>query len=135
MDLYDPDRARGPLSVRRGKGAPVASDWAAVERQVMSRLKEAGSKAVLLTGPIDSPALSAAISGLTARTGLRHVAWSPIESDAASVAWREAFGDGRIARPRLDKADLIVGLGAEFLDRPGGWARARVRRAAFSGPA
>ena len=26
MDLYDPDRARGPLSVRRGQGAPVASN-------------------------------------------------------------------------------------------------------------
>ena len=118
MDLYDPDRAAGPLSVRRGKGAPVAWDWATASGIVMSRLKEVGSKAVLLTGPIDSPSLSAAISGLTARTGLRHVAWSPIESDAASVAWREAFGGGRIARPRLDKADLIVGLGAEFLDRP-----------------
>ena len=25
MDLYDPDRARGPVSVRRSSGAPVAS--------------------------------------------------------------------------------------------------------------
>ena len=30
MDLYDPDRARGPLSVRRGNGAAVASSWAAI---------------------------------------------------------------------------------------------------------
>ena len=44
--------------------------------------------------------------------------WSPLESDAASVAWKQAFGDASVARPRLDKADLIVGLGAEFLDRP-----------------
>ncbi len=118
MDLYDPDRAAGPLSVRRGNGPVVASGWAAISPDVVARLKAAGSKAVLLTGPIDSPSLSAAIAGLTARTGLRHVAWSPIESDAASVAWREAFGGGSIARPRLDRADLIVGLGAEFLDRP-----------------
>ena len=27
MDLYDPDRAQGPLSVRRGQGATVASSW------------------------------------------------------------------------------------------------------------
>ncbi|MCU0251414.1 MAG: 4Fe-4S dicluster domain-containing protein [Vicinamibacterales bacterium] len=136
MDLYDPDRAAGPLSVRRGKGAPVASGWAAISPDVVSRLKTAGTKAVLLTGPIDSPSLSAAIAGLTAQTGLRHVAWSPIESDAASVAWREAFGGGRIARPRLDRADLIVGLGAEFLDRPeDGLEREFAARRSPDGPA
>jgi molybdopterin-containing oxidoreductase family iron-sulfur binding subunit len=118
MDLYDPDRARGPVSVRRGKGAPVSSSWAAVGADVVSKLKSAGAKAVLLTGPVSSPSIAAAIAGLTARTGLRHVAWSPLESDAASAAWARAFGDARVAWPRLDKADLIVGLGAEFLDRP-----------------
>ncbi len=118
MDLYDPDRAAGPLSVRRGNGAPVASGWAAVSPDVVSRLKAAGSKAVLLVGPISSPAIAGACMGLSASTGLRHVVWSPLEWDAASLAWRQAFGDGKVARPRLDKADLIVGLGAEFLDRP-----------------
>ena len=118
MDLYDPDRARGPLSVRRGQGAPVASNWVAVGSEVVSKLKAAGTKAVLLTGPVGSPALGAAIAALTASTGLRHVVWSPLESDAAGAAWKRAFGDARVAKPRLDKADLIVGLGAEFLDRP-----------------
>ena len=118
MDLYDPDRARGPVSVRRGRGAPVASSWSAIGAEVVSRLKAAGPKAVLLTGPASSPALGAAFYGLSARTGLRDVVWSPLESDAASSAWKQAFGDGRVARPRLDAADLILGLGAEFLDRP-----------------
>ncbi len=119
MDLYDPDRARGPLSVRRGKGAPVASNWAATQAEVVSRLKAAGSKAVLLTGPDAAPAAAAAIEAIAARTGLRHVVYAPVESDAAGSAWRQAFGDGRVAKPRLDKADLIVGFGAEFIDRPG----------------
>jgi len=119
MDLYDPDRARGPLSVRRGRGAAVASSWAAVGADVVSRLKAAGPKAVLLTGPAGSPALAAAIAAITAQTGARHVVWSPLECDAAGEARTQAFGDARVPRPRLDKADLIVGLGAEFLDRPG----------------
>ena len=119
MDLYDPDRAVGPLSVRRGNGAAVASGWAALGPEVVSRLKAAGTKAVLLTGPVSSPALAAAIAAITAQSGARHIAWSPLESDAAGEAWTQAFGDARVWRPRLDKADLIVGLGAEFLDRPG----------------
>jgi molybdopterin-containing oxidoreductase family iron-sulfur binding subunit len=119
MDLYDPDRARGPLSVRRGTGPTVASSWAAIGADVVARLKAAGPKAVLLTGPVGSPALAAAILAITARTGARHVVWSPLESDAAGQARTQVFGDARVPRPRLDQADLIVGLGAEFLDRPG----------------
>jgi Fe-S-cluster-containing dehydrogenase component/anaerobic selenocysteine-containing dehydrogenase len=118
MDLYDPDRARGPVSVRRSSGPTVALTWSAVSADVVAKLKAAGTKAVLLVGPASSPSLAAAYMGLSARTGLRHVVWSPLESDAASVAWKQAFGDARVARPRLDQADLIVGLGAEFLDRP-----------------
>ncbi|MDO8836920.1 MAG: hypothetical protein Q7V01_15060, partial [Vicinamibacterales bacterium] len=118
MDLYDPDRARGPLSVRRGTGAPVASGWAALGPDVVSRIRTAGAKAVLLTGPVGSPALAAAIAAITARTGARHVVWSPTESGAATEAWTQAFGEPRPWRPRLAQADLIVGLGSEFLDRP-----------------
>jgi molybdopterin-containing oxidoreductase family iron-sulfur binding subunit len=118
MDIYDPDRARGPLSVRRGTGAPVASSWAAIEADVASRLKAAGAKAVLLTGPVRSPALTAAIAAISARTGLRHVAWNPLGHDAAAAAWTQAFGEGKAPRPRLEKADVIVGFGADFLDRP-----------------
>ncbi len=118
MDLYDPDRARGPLSVRRGSGPPVGSSWAVVSADILSRVRAAGPRAVLLSGPMNSPALSAAVAGLAARTGLRHVVWSAIEADAAARAWQQAYGHGRVARPRLDRADLIVGLGAEFLDRP-----------------
>ena len=118
MDIYDPDRARGPLSVRRGNGAVINSSWPAVSNEVITRLKSAGSRSVLLTGPVESPALAAAIAGLSAKSDLRHVVWSPIEDDAVALAWQQAFGSARVARPRLDKADLVLGLGAEFLDRP-----------------
>ena len=118
MDLYDPDRARGPLSVRRGKGAPVASSWSAIGAETVAKLKAAGAKAVLLTGPVTSPAVASAIAAIAAQTGLKHVAWSPLEADAAALAFSKAFGDARVPRPRLDAADLVVGLGAEFLDRP-----------------
>jgi len=119
LDLYDPDRAPGPLSVRRGKGAVVASSWASIGAEVVPRLRADRDKAVLLTGPVTSPSLRAAIAELAAQTGLRHVAWAPLEADAAARAWKAAFGEGPLPRPRLDKAGLIVGFGAEFLDRPG----------------
>ncbi|HMM36459.1 MAG TPA: hypothetical protein PKA62_17225, partial [Thermoanaerobaculia bacterium] len=118
MDLYDPDRARGPLSVRRSQGPTVASSWKTVGADVVSRLAKAGNGAVLLTGPVASPALAAAIAAISAATGLRHLAWTPLGSDSAAAAHRAAFGDARLPRPLLGKADLILGLGAELLDRP-----------------
>jgi Fe-S-cluster-containing dehydrogenase component/anaerobic selenocysteine-containing dehydrogenase len=118
MDVYDPDRARGPLSVRRGSGAPVASSWAAIEADVASRLRAAGAKAVLLTGAVMSPAVAEAIRGITTQTGLRLVTWSPLENEAALLAWSAFNGDVIPVTPRIDKADLILGLGSEFLDRP-----------------
>ena len=118
MDLYDPDRAQGPLSVRRGRGAVVASSWSAVGAEVVARLSAERDGAVLLTGTLASPSVLAAIAEIAAHTGLRHVAYAPIASSAAARAWKAAFGDGRLPRPRLDRARLVVGFGAEFLDRP-----------------
>jgi Fe-S-cluster-containing dehydrogenase component len=118
MDLYDPDRARGPLSLRRRPQAAMASSWTVVGTEIVTQLRSAGSKAVLLTGPIDSPALAMAIGAISSRTGLRHITWAPLERDEPSRAWKAAFGHARVPLPRIDQADLIVGLGAEFLDRP-----------------
>ena len=118
MDLYDPDRASGPLSVRRGEGALVEASWEAVGSEVVRRLRRGPGQKVLLTGTVSSPALQAAIDELEAGVGLRHVAYAPVECDAAAAAWLNAFGTDAPPRPRLDRADLVVGFGAEFIDRP-----------------
>ena len=120
LDLYDADRAQGPLSVRRGDGAPVDSDWGQVGREVVQRLSAGKRDVALLTGPISGPATQAAIDDLVKHAGVRHVAWSPLQADAAAAAWQAAFGGGVQPRPRLDRADLIVGFGAEFIDEPSG---------------
>ena len=117
MDLYDPDRATGPQSVRRGKGPVLASSWNVIGAEVVQQLKTAGARAVLLTAPVSSPALQRAIDSLRSTSGLRHVTWSPIANPAVSEAWTAALGSTVAWRPRLAKADLVVGLGAEFLDR------------------
>ncbi|MFH1570696.1 MAG: twin-arginine translocation signal domain-containing protein, partial [Gemmatimonadota bacterium] len=118
MDLYDPDRAVGPVSLRRSRGAPVPATWEVIGAEVVRRLRARQGEAVLLTGPGAGPALQAAIAELTATLGLRHVVYAPIQGDAAAAAWRAAYGTAATPRPRLDGADLIVGFGAEFIDRP-----------------
>ena len=96
----------------------MASSWSAVGAEVVARLGAERDRVVLLTGPVTSPSLQAAIGEIAAQTGMRHVAYAPIESAAAARVSKAALGDGPLPRPRLDKADLVVGFGAEFLDRP-----------------
>ncbi len=120
MDLYDPDRATGPLALRRRPDTATPLSWNAVSVDVVARLRSSGARAVLLTGPVPGPAVAAAIAALRDRCGLRHVTWTPIAADAAVAAWSQAFGGPEVARPRLAEADVILGLGAEFLDDPSG---------------
>ena len=94
MDLYDPDRARGPLSVRRGRAQPWRELERGRRRGGRTKLKAAGSKAVLLTGPVESPALRPSSPRSRRSTGLRHVVWSPL-GEAPRRPGRQAFGAGR----------------------------------------
>jgi len=116
MDLYDPDRAQGPMRVARGEQPPVASDWRVVAEKVGTLLKGDRSKIALLTPPLKGAATREAIKLL----GLHHVEYNPFGVEAAARAWEMAFSkesDGP-PRPRLDRADLILGFGAEFMDLP-----------------
>jgi Fe-S-cluster-containing dehydrogenase component/anaerobic selenocysteine-containing dehydrogenase len=118
LDLYDPDRAPGPLSVRRGKGGTVKVGWHEAGEKVTAKLRAKSGKVALLTRPLTGPAERALVDELKASLGLRHLVYAPLAADPAGEAWRQLFGQSRAPRPRLDQADLIVGFGAEFLDDP-----------------
>jgi molybdopterin-containing oxidoreductase family iron-sulfur binding subunit len=119
LDLYDPDRVQQPLSVRRGTGSPAKTTWAAVSDEVVRGLKASRDRVALLVRPATGAATRAAYDEFARATGARIVEWEAFQPDAAVEAWRQAFGDARIPTPRLDRASLVVGLGADFLDIAG----------------
>ncbi len=118
LDLYDPDRATGPLFVQRGAAAVAESRWGTIGAEVVRRLREKQGDVVLLTGPLSGPGTSALLSELIGSLNLRHVVYQPLAQGVAGEAWRAAGAGGAPPRPRLDRAALIVGFGAEFLDLP-----------------
>jgi len=118
LDLYDPDRAPGPLSVRRGQGAPVAADWRVVGDALARSLRSKAGKVALLIHPQSGPATLALLRTLTTELGVRVVAYAPLAHDAQERVARAAFGASVAPRPRLDRARLIVGFGARFIDAP-----------------
>ena len=113
LRLYDPDRLRTP----KIGGRP--GSWAEAEQTLIVALaaaKRENKPILLLTGATSSPTRKALLKDLKAALPtLRHVAWEPALSDGAQEGTVAAYGTPLEFRPRLDKAKVILSLGADFL--------------------
>ena len=119
LNLYDPDRLRGPALGKQGQGAAKEATWADVDSRATRALQEARGRngaVVLLTGTVTSPATTALIQDfLKAYSAGEHVMYDPISSDAIARAQEISYGTRVLPRYRLDRADVLVTLGADPL--------------------
>ena len=119
LNLYDPDRLRGPALVDRAKGSSAASNWSEIDRRAAKALGEArdrGGKVVFLTGTIVSPTTLALIqSFLGAFQGGEHVIYDAVSCDALAKAQELCYGGRIVPRYRIDQADVLVTIGADPL--------------------
>jgi molybdopterin-containing oxidoreductase family iron-sulfur binding subunit len=109
LDLYDSGRVQHPLL----DGKVVS--WAAVDSAIRSGLGSA--KAVrVLSSTIVSPTTQKAIETfLTKFPGAKHVVYEALSVSALLSAHEVAFGSATLPHVKLDQADLLVGIGADFL--------------------
>ncbi|HEY2923940.1 MAG TPA: TAT-variant-translocated molybdopterin oxidoreductase [Candidatus Eisenbacteria bacterium] len=119
LNLYDPDRIQGPVAVDRSSGAAKASTWAAIDVRATRALREArdaGGRVVLLTGTLTSPSTRSLVEDfLGSIPSAAHVTYDAVSSDAIAKAQELCYGERRIPRYRLDKADLLLTIGADPL--------------------
>ncbi|MGE5175191.1 MAG: TAT-variant-translocated molybdopterin oxidoreductase, partial [Hyphomicrobiales bacterium] len=119
LNLYDPDRLRGPALVDRRSGKAAASTWGAVDKRVLVPLKEiagGNGKMVLLTGTLTSPTTASLTRAfLDVFPSAEHVVYDAISADATARAQELSYGDRLVPRYRLDRADVLVTLGADPL--------------------
>lgn len=112
--LYDPDRVRSP----RVETRPAA--WADAEKALLAAIanaQRAGTGVLLLTDASDSPSRTALLAELKTRVPtLDVIHWEPAFSDSAIAASRAAYGGDFEVRPKLSAAEVIVSLGADFLN-------------------
>jgi Fe-S-cluster-containing dehydrogenase component/anaerobic selenocysteine-containing dehydrogenase len=112
--LYDPDRVRVP----RLNNLPTT--WADAEAALLSAVtaaKQDGKRVLLLTGQSDSPSRNGLIADLKVSAPMLDVLyWQPASSDSSLAAAKVAFGTDVELLPRLGEADVIVSLGADFLN-------------------
>ncbi|MBI4913918.1 MAG: TAT-variant-translocated molybdopterin oxidoreductase [Acidobacteria bacterium] len=111
--LYDPDRLKAPQA--DGK----AVDWSGAQRRLMEGVQaavKAGQQTLLLSGAVLSPTAKNLLADLKkALPGFLPIAWEPAESESAREGGMAAYGTQVSIRPLLDKARVILSLGADFL--------------------
>ncbi|MBT8317988.1 MAG: TAT-variant-translocated molybdopterin oxidoreductase [Lutibacter sp.] len=113
LSLYDSHRLKGP----KVKGADVS--WADVDSQIIKKLnevKDAGLPIVLLTGTCASPSTRTLVNKLNETYGnVNHVVYDAVSESTALDAFNEMYGTRALPDYNLEKADVIVSIGADFL--------------------
>lgn len=113
LGLYDSLRLQQPIM------GGTASDWQTVDRSIIDQLDEVGKsdKAVrFLSRTVTSPTKSSLIRKFlgTFRDG-KHVVYDPISRSAILESHRLTHGKSVLPHYRFDRAEVIVGVEADFL--------------------
>ncbi len=137
LDLYDPDRSRGP------KERDHARTWDATQSMLVALgqtlAKDGGQSLAVITGCHRSPTLLAAIRDLRkALPKARVVRYESFDRVASIAGLKQAYGRPLEAAYRLSEAEVIVSLDSDFLGLEGSPVRAArdwsQRRRPESGP-
>ncbi len=112
LDLYDPDRSKA--AYYRGE----KSDFGTFQQQFAAAAQKTngGQGIYFLSETIVSPTLGAQWKQVQAKyPQAKLVQYDPINMDAARTASKAAFGDYYDTQYKLEEADVIVALDADFL--------------------
>jgi MoCo/4Fe-4S cofactor protein with predicted Tat translocation signal len=112
LDLYDPDRSTRTLY----RGQP--SSWAEFQEAFTGGVKASsgGAGVYFLSETITSPTLAAQWKAVQAKyPQAKLVQWEPVNRDSAMAASKAAFGSYTDAQYKLENADVILSLDADFL--------------------
>ena len=112
LSLYDSNRLKGAMK----NGESVT--WSDADSDITTRLSNEEGDVVLLTNTIISPTTQAIIDAFGDKYAAKHVQYDAISVQGMLDANKESFGQRVIPTYHLDKADVIVSFGADFL---GSW--------------
>jgi MoCo/4Fe-4S cofactor protein with predicted Tat translocation signal len=112
LDLYDPDRSTKVLL--RGQPSAFADFQEAFTKAV--KQTSGGQGVYFLSETITSPTLAAQWKQVQAKyPQAKLVQWEPVNRDSAMAASKAAFGNYTDAQYKLENADVILSLDADFL--------------------
>ncbi len=114
LTLYDPDRSQ--VLTHLDEVRPWTAFLGAIRSQLAIQKTTQGAGLRILTETVTSPTLAAQLEALLA--AFPRAKWhqyEPVNRDSARAGARMAFGQYADAQYRLENADVIVSLDADFL--------------------
>ncbi len=112
LDLYDPDRSHEVK--QRGQ----TSEFGLFQQQLFAAVKqsEGGQGIYFLSETITSPTLAGQwLQVQKAYPQAKLIQWDPVNQDSSRAASKAAFGSYTDAQYKLENADVILSLDADFL--------------------
>lgn len=117
LNLYDPERLRGPrknlFNEKRTNKDGIAANWDDMDKDITAQLKK--GSVVVLTGAPGGPAQRAVIADFCQAFGARHVVFEPLSHEEVRDGQKASYGDDSLPFYRFDKAKMIVSVDADFL--------------------
>ncbi|HWF83905.1 MAG TPA: TAT-variant-translocated molybdopterin oxidoreductase, partial [Vicinamibacterales bacterium] len=114
LGLYDPDRSQTLTNV--GEIRPWSAFLGALRAALTAQAPLEGIGVRILTESVASPSLAAQIRDVLARyPSAKWHQWDPASRDNARGGAKLAFGEYVETQYRIDQADVIVSLDADFL--------------------
>lgn len=134
QNMYDPDRVRQPLTAKAGEtGNFTPTTWDDGVAKLAERFSRKGKIAYL--GHPKSGALAGLIKNFCDELNIEYVPYNPVSTSAEAKAAELAYGIDGIPTYDLEKADVILNFGADFLETwvspcefARGWADARRKK-------
>ena len=113
-ELYDSSRLKKPVVNKK-----ATDSWAALDEEVMKRLKQGNGRVRLVSGTIFSPTTHKLIHEfLDQFQDGKHIEYDSFSYSAIAKAHKNNFGKKVIPSYDFSKAEVIVSFGADFL---GAW--------------
>jgi len=113
LSLYDSLRLKAP----KANGTEIS--WADADSKIISKLnevKESGLPIAVLTGTCASPSTKKLINKFGETFGtVNHVIYDAVSESAALDAFEVMYGSRALPDYNLEKAEVIVSIGADFL--------------------
>src|SRR5262249_52760500 len=114
LGLYDPDRSKTLTNL--GEIRPWSAFLGAIRAALVSQQPFKGAGVRILTESVNSPTLAAQIRDVLARyPAAKWHQWDPASREHARAGAKLAFGQYVDTQLRLDAADVILALDADFL--------------------
>lgn len=117
LDLYNPERVRGPIDTKTGS----IQSWSSVDQSLRSVFASSKPQGVrILTGPETSPSTSEALSQFVKKYRAKKHTYAGLSQDPIGRAHEIVTGQDGVPTYQFDQAEVVVSVGADFL---GSWLR------------